>query len=312
MENNKILVLIDIEGIIGVKSLRDEIENNKLAYIETEIVTKFLKEKGYHDITLCNIHDDGKSFEKSYFKGLNAKLLCGVKELLANIDGFTDAFLIGFHGKENSGGCFDHSFRTDIKSCRLIKKEVGEIGLFTRWLESKKINVLFVSGEGNFMDEVSNEMDCIIHNVKYGSRKEIDYLVFKNKLDKVTGLLHQNRNRRKIIEDGRIYVEVKNKDVYIILKNYKKINNWKNGFEFESMQDFFESIIDFANELNYAEGLIYRENINFIKKMNIKEKNIVDCIIERVGDYSILEIDTYMRKQIESIVNKQYEEKYIV
>ena len=55
MEIGKILIIVDMEGIIGVADMKDVDANAELAYKEISIIISKLKSYNITHITVCNM-----------------------------------------------------------------------------------------------------------------------------------------------------------------------------------------------------------------------------------------------------------------
>lgn len=200
----KILVIVDIEGIIGVTNMADTKHNLELAYDELYMLISELKKNNFSHITICNIHNDGNFFNKEMIDNLGANLIQGVQNLVPIVNEFSVSFMIGFHCKKNSGWRFDHTFRVDIEEIKFGENNIGEVGTFYRWLTLEKVPVLFVSGEGNYQDEIK-EFNCIKHMIiaepKNRNVIEDEYKIFKTLLkEAVAEIGNENRKYDQVIE----------------------------------------------------------------------------------------------------------------
>ena len=313
--DKKILLLFDLEGVIGVLNLANMEENRKLAYRELSLVINYLKDAKFHNITVCNIHDNGNCLSSDVLKSMGVDLIKGIQNLPFHIESFKFAIMLGFHGKRNSGGRFDHTFRTDILKMYYGRKSIGEVGAYYMWLMSKGVMVSMISGEGNFKDEIENE-DCVIHTIKpmLSNPDEIsnEYIHLKQKLTCAIEIMLYKKLYLRDNLSNRILITVDNPDKYIIVGEKKKIHLNKDGksFEFLSIDDFFENLYTFAMELNKANKKIYENNIQFInrlKKIGYSKLELSRLLKEYLKK-DILQINSEDRKNIAKKMEIYYED----
>lgn len=299
MSNKKfeILVIVDMEGIIGVIDLNDTPYNVKLAYKEIECVIMELKSNGYPDITICNIHDDGTLLDEKEIKGLGAKLISGIHNLVDKINDFSLAILIGFHCKKNTGWRFDHTFRIDIDKIIYGGDNIGEVGAYCRWLALEDIPVIFVSGEGKYQEEI-NCFDCITHQIISVSESidliQGEYLLLRSLLISAIKLFKVGKISCPIIENMELYVGVNNTDKYTLLKKKFEVSEDKQYIIFPTMIAFFEQLYNLAVSLNEAEQIIYEQNMRLVKE--IKQSKMAQ---QEIRDL----LSDYLKKDISCINN---------
>lgn len=152
----KVIILYDLEGIIGIVSLHPthKKRNDSLAAHELGLVIDELREAGFSSIAICCVHNIGIDDQEIYRLIDDKQIeIVSFEELATNISRYQYAVMIGFHGMANSGGRFDHTFRFDILSCEYNNLVIGEVGIFYRFLLNNNIKVILISGEGNFLHE---------------------------------------------------------------------------------------------------------------------------------------------------------------
>lgn len=64
-QNKKVLIIADLEGIIGLESLNDFSYNNQLLETELRMTITVLRSYNFSDIYICNIHNNGMAYDKS-------------------------------------------------------------------------------------------------------------------------------------------------------------------------------------------------------------------------------------------------------
>ncbi len=312
-KQEKILLLVDMEGIIGVLRMQNMEQNVCLAYRQISIVISELNRKGYDNIVVCNIHDDGHCLDSEKIEKIGATLVQGVRELSLIVSGVSYAIMLGFHGRRECGGRFDHTFRYDIKTVHYGNYDIGEVGAFYRWLTLEGVRVLLVSGEGNFMEEIDGYL-CVVHSVQtFPSTADIierEYRNFEKALIKAMRLIHKKRDEK--ICSKRVRVTVCNTDVYAIMKDHPQYDAEKQEFVFSSLRDFFEQIYDFVMELNIASEKICENNVTFIEQLKHSQYGKIE-LESLLSDYlnkDIWEICAEDRKCMADRVGIEYEEYY--
>ena len=283
-QNRTALLLYDMEGIIGVVSLNENHKkrNYSLLQHELQIVIDNLKKYGIQKIALCDVHNTGKSAHNmlNELKFEGNLIILPFCELWSKSQDYRFAIMLGFHGMKNSGGRFDHTFRSDILSCKIEDVQIGEVGLFSRFLEGQGTQILFISGEGNFIEELEQTLKerVYIHKTKnyYSSMEDV-----QDEFDRFDNLLLESLKFVKIGAitsiNGILRVEVDHMDKYIILSKAPycfKVTNW--GFIFDSIAYFLSEIIDFCIALQKASSIILRKNLDIIKEIKSRQDKIFE------------------------------------
>ena len=296
---NNVLILFDLEGISGVEKLYPISSALNLAYKEITLVGSMLVAVGFKKIYLCNIHNSGRDLDKSKLDNLNIILLEGINELLENTSKFDFAILIGFHGKRKSGGRFDHTFRYDFVSITFDGLNLGEVGMYTRFLISENIPVIFVSGEGCFKDEVEMLGIPTISS-------QIDPESYKKEINKA---IMRELPALCNIPQSSVIVTIDNTDKYHLLRDYPYYNKIGNYFCLDSIKCFFKNLYTFSTLLNYAGKIIYDENVKFIntiKKTISNEIKLME-IISEYGRLTMLQMEQRIRNEIAERLDINYE-----
>lgn len=316
MENeNKILLLVDMEGIIGILSMQEMEHNARMAYYEISIVISRLFREGYHDITVCNIHDDGSCLKHHIIKNMGASFIQGIYNLPSVIKQFSHAIMLGFHGKRDSGEQFDHTFRADFEYVYYGTQIIGEVGAFYRWLSMEGIQLIMISGEGNFKDEVK-EFPCIIHAINTSPCSdriiELEYNSFQQAFEQAIVQLGKSvaAIEKKFTE--KVSVEICNPDIYVYMMESPWYDAERKQFTFLSLRDFFSCIYDFAMELNKVLKVNCINNMNFINKLkNLNyEKDKMKELLQDYTEKDIWDINNQYRKIMADRVGIAYEDSY--
>lgn len=308
----KFLILVDLEGIIGVKNLCAQKHNCKLLCREIDFVVRLLFQ--YH-VTICLIHNAGEDLN-DIKKSLDSKnRVIDLKMLLEEKEIFEYAILIGFHGKYGASGCFPHSFRGDIIQFQYEGKIMGEVGAFVRWLSLKGTKVLLVSGEGSFADEVEG-CGCFVHtfnsalnDMKMEDEYEILYKTLQKALDNLENVINTEHYLGKIVS-----IKLDNSDKYQLLSNlpYNYVIN-NDEIIFGSLDDFFSNLLIFCKALNEVNFILLKRNIEVLTY--IKKKSRSDVIknaytLKKYFDMDIQRLTEMELKKIADIVGINYDSMY--
>ncbi len=282
-----ILILTDLEGVIGY-TISSDIEQILNHWVKNlSIVTNFLyKHQKDVSITICDTHNNGfycSEIEKR-MNDERISIIGGIKPMLEILSSFDAGLLIGFHGKAGAEGKYSHSFRYDFVNifCETMNRSVGEIYLFSRLLESYKIPVFFVSGEGFFEDELKPH--CVYYRTGIARNIEEDYLLFTQKINLSINFFFSsvafNEDPKNNFEEGTITVELDNLDkVQYASQNGFEIEN--NQIAFKDVASFFSNIVQLSYLMNEANKEIYRNNIAFARSLvPYKELLLDDSILE--------------------------------
>lgn len=311
MNEKNILLLSDLEGIIGVYNLDEDEINKKLYMKEISIIFDTIIKNKFYNIYYCDIHDNGSMRLLLQDKYPNVHFI----EEFINIDfnvHYEAAYLTGFHARCNTDGILCHSFRNDFYEVYLGDKVVGELEIYINWLSYYDIPIAFVSCDDVAMEEI-RRVDCI-KNISKSKNNLLNNNNFDKNYEKLSKniLLGLTNKHIGVTQYKNDKVRIKLADNSIIYKLDKKVFNIKNQLiEFTDTINFIEKIIVLANELN---RLIYEEfnnNVNFINKLrseysHVKVENILDDKFSKIinKDFSTLDEDErqYILKVLEQYV----------
>lgn len=281
---SKTLIIVDLEGIIGIRDINDTERNIILAYREIKFIIEELTNSGFVNITICNIHNDGSLLLKDEFKKIGVELIAGIDKLVDRIQLFSEAIMIGFHCKKNSGWRYDHTFRNDFDEIIYGQDNIGEVGAYCRWLALGGIPVIFVSGEGAFREEIG-DFNCTVHQIiDFPADENIinkEYLLLEKELKRGVELFKNKKISCPIIERDSLLVGINNIDKCTLLRKKFDVSVEEKYIRFSNMTLFFEQLYDLALCLNKAEEAIVELNIrivNEIKKSNKTKQEIKDLL----------------------------------
>ena len=265
----KVIILYDLEGIIGIVSLHPthKKRNDSLAAHELGLVIDELREAGFSSIAICCVHNIGIDDQEIYRLIDDKQIeIVSFEELATNISRYQYAVMIGFHGMANSGGRFDHTFRFDILSCEYNNLVIGEVGIFYRFLLNNNIKVILISGEGNFLHEIDDSIfvknNIFIIESEYLSKNDIDceFVRFRNFLKKIFSHIEDMKSQTNQYT-GNIKIAVDNNVKYKILSSeLYGFNVVANRFVFLTINNFLKDVICFCYALNDATKIIIERN----------------------------------------------------
>jgi len=271
--NEKALLLVDLEGIIGVNDIYQDSRNYKLLERQLIISIYVLFIKHINDISLCFIHNNNYEFVRKLCDRLgHVSIIAGVNDLYSQVSNFSIAFMLGFHGMSNNGDKFDHSFRHDITKIFFGDLVIGEVGVFYRWLEMKGVNVIFVSGRGEFFNEICNA-ETYIHKVKNGG-VVCEILRYLQKLYKCIGLYESSCARIGNWINKPIKIQLDNPDKCTIVdKNVPAASVDGDLVCFESLDVFIRELLNICRELKLASAIVMKRNkqLALIARKNIPQ-----------------------------------------
>ena len=264
----RVLIVADLEGIIGLSTLGSEASKNLMSSELNFIVNYISRTTETREITVCDIHNYGLLLEREDF-AQEITLIKGIDKLWGCGWNFDFAIMVGFHGKTDSGGLFDHTFRNDFIRlwCPGIDSDMGEVAAFSLWIESKGIPVVLVSGEGNFDDEIKRT-SCIIHKVIHTQSIAGQYHTLVEDLKKSMSTIH---GPLYFEDTHKVYVEVDNHDKLEIVAN-ENFSIEDGAVVFNNLDCFFGELYPFVDALIKAYFRVAKENYSFansIKKLNI-------------------------------------------
>jgi len=308
-----ILILADMEGIIGVSDMNEEETNIKLMQNEILITVEELNRLGSAYISVCCIHNNGTGIQLNGVLSLGVTLIVGIDNLAKEIENYSYAIMLGFHGKRNSGGAFDHTFRSDILTVHFGTESIGEVGAYYRWLELEGVVVLFVSGEGCFYDELTRKI-CAVHYTSSDNLTNIENLF--SEYDRFRGLLRANlcnsfyvSNNNYNIPNEMVFVRLSNPDTYLLLQEECKFKVKDDCVVFDSISEFFHKLISFCTSLNIAAEKIIRKNIKLISEILYMGYSCEEMYImlKSFGEMAIQNISSAERTQMARVVGLNYE-----
>lgn len=287
---NNILIILDLEVIIGVEDLWDEKRNEILLYKEISTIINSIPDN--INIYLCYGHNDGilpgKLVENI---GCEINIIKKINNIDFNVK-YDAAFLIGFHGKKSDCCRYPHTFREEVEALFLGKKEVGEIEMIINLLAYYKIPVSLISTESSVIDYLN--YDCIYHNVDQEDTNST-YLNLENDVRKAFNsksvLPRFNDSKVEIIYDNDVIKRIKELGLDI-------------GISFKDTIDFFNylpnlhvplnNIIKKEMDIKYELIKNRPESLDSVKDENIRK--LLDKDIELITYLDLSEILEYFHE----------------
>lgn len=159
MSNNKIIIIIDMEGCIGVLQNTSERDGVQLMIKELKSLLDIFTLNDKLDISVLDFHNTGCNFNLLHSDYPNVKFIEQIWNYDLNEE-YDVAMLIGFHGKASTNCIKNHSFRPEIKKIILGENEVGETRLIENLLAKNGVSVVFASGSEHIKSELINT-ECI-------------------------------------------------------------------------------------------------------------------------------------------------------
>jgi len=306
----RILILADMEGISGIEESSGSEESNILMTTEVLSVVERLNTFGLTDITICDAHDRGENIRREAITSDETKVISQVW----NVD-FTNeydvAFLIGFHGMAGSDCLYPHTLREDIVKIESNGIEIGEVGIFIRWLRENKIPTVFVSGDKQATKEaLIEEPKCVTYTTSCAGNLLDGFFETKNELvQRVDSYANHKMTALIAKEELRLFVE--NKDALTYIRAKDKV---RDGYlRFESYSELLGSMHNICEDLNNAMCEIIRKNSEFTKVLrnNFGSMSIHSCndslLLHLLSKsvYTLEEPDRkYIMKTLRSILEK--------
>lgn len=291
-EIENILIIVDLEGIIGVNNLKDEQKIEKLLYKEIKVIIDAIPEK--YKLYFCYEHNNG--LIPNSIKNLKRDIIFISK--VENIDfsmKYDISFLIGFHGRKFDICKFPHVYRDEIDHIFLGDYEVGEIEIISNLLAFYKIPVVLISAEKIVIDNLL--YDCCYHIVDDNADREVQYKELGNCVKK--SLVYEGE---RITYDSSSLKIKYDRDTLI----FSEASGIYLQSEFRDTLDFCKKISTIAKKLNkIAERsiLFMLKEINRMKPESLEEvkeqyvKDLIITDIDKVGYYELKSIYQYFRDE---------------
>lgn len=271
-----ILIIIDLEGIIGVNDMEDTSENELLLEKEIDCILNSLK--GGESVYLCYDHNDGILPNHNKYKN-RVRIIQKVNNINFQIR-YRGAFLIGFHDKASGNGKFAHTYRDEIEGVFINNKELGEIELIKNLLDYYNIPLLLVSAEKSVVKNLNYK--CVYHEIDRHQEIEKNYTELNERIRQTCS----QEGDRGVYADEKVIV-VYRKHVLESCKKY----NLKLRSIFKDTLDFFS----YLEKLHIPLNKILTKRIESLWEDLLKNKpsdrsQINNIVIEEILSKSISDV----------------------
>lgn len=265
MNDMKVLVLSDLEGVIGLYGMSDDAENTRLFTLELCAVIDALHAIGVKDITVCDAHDSGDTLDRGIMRSKDVAVIAQFWNIDLSVK-YDMALLTGFHGMNGAGGFSPHTFRPDIQSLAIDGLYLaGEVEVFMRWLALHRIPVVFVSGDDAAAREAARCDPHITACVVKGGEIPPDSQacgIYDSMREQIKlAVLNATRSLTYGI-DNALYIQLVNEDLYMELTEVWNITG--NGLLFKGYDDFVCSIKRLCSDLNHASYVVISRSFEFV------------------------------------------------
>lgn len=247
---NKVLLIMDMEGCIGVYDMEDRINSRKLMIDETDILLNHLVHICGFSVTVVDSHDSGHNVDELVEKYPNVSFAAHIWNV-KNIETFDFALLSGFHSRSGVSGWFAHTLRPEIDSVLLAGKIVGEIELMTNFLAFYGVKVCFVAGDESAKEEVKRSKALFFPTKHAGIVSPPKSEIYKSLISKMEQSLTSRENDPYFYNDGIIEVQFQNNDYLRFFPSYFFLIE-DNRIVFQNVIDFYNNAFSFCRYLNAA------------------------------------------------------------
>lgn len=323
---NRALIIADLEGITDVYTLENDEESRTLYTDEICMYIEALIKNEIFNIDVCDIHNEGNMISRIIEKYSNDDVNIQLISTMSNLtfkNKYDFAFLVGFHGMNRSCGILPHTIRFNFEEIKVYSKKlkcfipIGEVELYSRWLGSRGIPVILVTGdreacyEGNCFNSY-RETCCtksIFENIEV--QRALIYSKIKKSVGGSINLVHQ----KCLAEDKEeILIKFYNEDLTEFLSNlgYKRKGD---NISFKTCFDFVENLDFLINKLIDFDKDCLSKNIEFLKEIRkssslvSKDRVINSDIGDILSNNNLCSLDSKMRDKVklyfDNLIKKQ-------
>lgn len=198
----KVLVIVDMEGCIGIYDLKNEDYCRDRMEKETSCIIEYLSKQKNCEITVADSHQDGNTISrlKEYYP--HVKILSffwNVKD----VESYNYALLIGFHAMQGMDGILSHTLRPEIKEMYMGESLCGEVSLIINWLAYYGVKTIFISGDRELKNEIRMNNSYFFETKSCDDLQYLKDLQFDARYDELTALLERAWENRKVIEQKK-------------------------------------------------------------------------------------------------------------
>lgn len=252
----KVLVIADLEGCIGVYDLQDNRDCcEKMEREVSLIITCLLKQKVDY-ITVADSHNNGNSIKQLKKKYPSVNVISHFWNV-DNIELYDYAILIGFHAMEGRPGILSHTLRPEVKELYIGKILCGEVSLIINWLAYYHIKTIFISGDRGIKDEIKGYDGIFFETKSVEEGTIIENSDIEKKYNNMYISLEQAWKNRKIIKQ----IEYNPSEVNIVFSQYNILSLLptiiyqitKNRIGFLNTKLFVEELYTLCQYINSAQ-----------------------------------------------------------
>lgn len=310
-----VLIIADFEGIIDVYDFENIDKSRELYIEEVQVYIKALLENGVDKITVCDAHDEGRLISQKITESSGADR-CKI-EVVSQVYGvsfdekYDFAILVGYHGMEGSLGILPHTLRFDFKEISVVDSKyginipIGEVELYSRWLGSYGIPVIFVSGDRAAVYEANcfnpyRQVCCVKSCFQSGIYDRS--LLYEKLANNLKCALKLDRELCLSEDNSEIEVEFHNLDVTDAL-GAMGYNKRGNKLLFSSCADFVNGLYDFVNYLKQINNTTWQTNVAFLKEVrelakSLQKEDVAESEVGPLLNNNLLFMDKISREEI--------------
>lgn len=309
------LIIADIEGITDIYDLNNINDCAELYTCEIQVYIKTLFANGVTKITVCDAHNEGNLISRTIithgdFGRGDVRIVSMIKNLSFN-EKYDFAILAGFHGMNGSPGILPHTLRFDFKQISLFctkfqaRIPIGEVELYTRWLGSRGIPVILVTGDREAVYE-ANCFNPYRQTCCVKSYFQMNHVDKSHLYDKIAfclkGSLNINWDSCLSEDSNEIAIEFNNPDVVEALDDVS-YNRKENSIIFDCCSELVNNLYPLVDRLTEINNANVALNLAFIKEVrklvvSLKKEDVEKSDIGPLLNNNILFLDSKSRDKI--------------
>ena len=295
---NRILLVVDMEGCIGINSLSDKMYCKQCVEKEVDYVVKCINDLQKSEIHILDCHNDGTTLDE-YCSKNNIPHIAHVWSLDGENE-YDMAMLIGFHSKNGMKGILSHTIRPEIDKMYLGNTDIGELRLVENILAYYRIPIVYISGDKTVKDELepSNYVFCEVKGINLCKDKILENI--RNSIKSALNL----QVVAKPYDNSNISLSLINNSFLRNIPREQFVVN-KNKILFKESLSFISSMCILSEYLNlssYYQKLRIKRLVSKIKINKIMinaEDNRVQALLNKnyltLSDNDIRELFTYFK-----------------
>lgn len=323
-----VLIIADIEGIHDVYDLNNINQCHESYNDEIAAYVNALVKNGIVNIDICDAHDQGDLLAQvpQRCRNANIKVISTISDIRFETE-YVFAIMVGFHGMAGSCGILPHSFRYNFKEvsiCGVTMQHympIGEVEVYSRWLGSKGIPVILISGdreaiyEGNCFNPY-RETCCV---KSYFETSKIDRdLVIKKIQNSVDCAMKLDYKKCTSSDDSSVYISFTHNDLLDEFKRlgYKCVNR---HVMFNNCSEFVSSLYNMVDVLTEFDKATFAANYSLLQELrtlasSTSRENLINSeignILAHCNLYSLdrdarSEIRAYFENKVNDVWKKE-------